>query len=176
MAITVETGSGVAGADSYISVGEADSYFARFGNTVWSGKGTEQKETALKVASSYADSRWAARISAAPLKSEQGLSLPVNGLYSPHGAPVVGIPKKWKESVMEYALQSFRGELYRTTEQADVSGKIKSERVTVGPITTKTEFAVNEGAARKFNNYPKADALAKAAFRSRGGSSRVIRG
>ncbi|QAY02068.1 virion structural protein [Vibrio phage vB_VpS_BA3] len=175
MAITVETGSGVAGADSYVSVVEADSYFARFGNTVWSGKSTEQKETALKVASSYADSRWAARISAAPLKSDQGLSLPANGLYSPHGAAVSGIPVKWKQAVMEYALQSFSGDLWKTATQADVSGKVKSERVTVGPITTKTEFAATTGAAVLFKRYPKADALVKAAFMSKGSGGRVIR-
>lgn len=175
MTIVVETGSGVVNAESYVSVEEADSYFARFANTVWSGKTTEQKETALKVASAYADSRWGARISAEPLKPEQRLSLPAKGLYSPHGAAVSGIPVKWKQAVMEYALQSFSGDLWKTATQADVSGKIKSERVTVGPITTKTDFAVPIGQAAQFNNYPKADALVKIAFMSRGGSGRVIR-
>lgn len=57
MAITVEDGSGVANADSYVSVADADTYHTAHGNpSSWSGLSTSLKEQYLKEATTYLDS------------------------------------------------------------------------------------------------------------------------
>lgn len=53
MALIVETGAIVAGAESYISVAAADLYHANRGNTDWAALSTTQKEQALRKATDY---------------------------------------------------------------------------------------------------------------------------
>lgn len=175
MAIIVETGVGVVDATSYVGVADADTYFARFNNTVWSGKTTQQKETALVQASFYADTRWGARIKGLPVNSEQGLALPVKGLHAPTGAAITGVPRNWCNAVCEYALASTKGSLFLDNSTATNSSKIKKKRVTVGPITTSTEFADPFAGTSNFLPFPIADNLVKNAIASSGSSGGAIR-
>lgn len=56
MTFTVETGAGVAGANSYVAVAVADTYFAdRGGNAAWSSASTASKQAALIKATDYLD-------------------------------------------------------------------------------------------------------------------------
>jgi hypothetical protein len=56
MALVIETGFGVALADSYVSVEDADAYWARMGgDPAWSTATTQQKEVALRRASEFVD-------------------------------------------------------------------------------------------------------------------------
>jgi hypothetical protein len=62
MAITVETGAGVAGANSYISVVDCDSYHALRGSADWVAATDADKESALVKAAQYLDSiNWVGR-------------------------------------------------------------------------------------------------------------------
>jgi hypothetical protein len=56
MALTVETGAGVAGADSYISLAYADAYHAALGHTDWAAATESAKEIACRLATIYMDS------------------------------------------------------------------------------------------------------------------------
>lgn len=58
MALIVEDGTGLATAESYVSVSDADAYHVSFGNTDWAGYSTEQKEIALRRATVYIDSNY----------------------------------------------------------------------------------------------------------------------
>lgn len=53
MSLIVEDGSGVAGAESYISVAAALTYFSNRGNTVWTGLSTPTQEQSLRLATDY---------------------------------------------------------------------------------------------------------------------------
>lgn len=54
--LTVETGSNVTGANSFISLDDADTYFEDRGDTTWSATGDDAKEQALVRAVDYLDS------------------------------------------------------------------------------------------------------------------------
>ncbi len=79
MAIVVETGAIVAGANSYISVAGADSYFEARNNLTWAALSDEDKEAALLYATSWIDSRysWPGSI----IADAQTLSWPRMGAY-----------------------------------------------------------------------------------------------
>lgn len=81
MAYVVENGTGIAGANSYVAVAYADSFFADRGNTDWVALSEAQKQTALVRATDYIeqvfDSRW--RGSRALL--DQPLGWPRSGVY-----------------------------------------------------------------------------------------------
>jgi len=79
MSIVVETGAIVAGANSYISVVDADAYFSARNNTTWSALTTANKEAALLYATSWIDSRysWPGII----VDDSQALSWPRLGAY-----------------------------------------------------------------------------------------------
>jgi hypothetical protein len=53
MSLIVEDGTGVALAESYISVTDADTYHASRGNTLWSTMQVSEKEQALRRATDY---------------------------------------------------------------------------------------------------------------------------
>ena len=51
--LIVETGLGIAGAESYVSVADADTYFANRNNTVWAALDVAHKESALRLATDF---------------------------------------------------------------------------------------------------------------------------
>lgn len=53
MALIVEDGTIVSGAESYISVSDADTYHANLGDTTWDALTTAQKESSLRKATFY---------------------------------------------------------------------------------------------------------------------------
>lgn len=172
--LTLEDGTGVKGAVSYVGTKEADRYFKFLGNSAWANASQDDKEAALVRASQYADQRWYTRISAAPLNPEQGLALPVKGLCAPSGAQITGIPELWKKAICEYAAQALVGDLFN---QVSGAGDVAEKRVTVGPITTSYKYA-NAQQSPSFKSFAKGDTLVKNAFCSNNngyGSGRVIR-
>jgi hypothetical protein len=75
MALVVEDGTGLSTADSFISVADADTYFAaRNDPAAWDAASTEAKEAALRYASAWLCTRyeWRGEISVA----EQSLAWP----------------------------------------------------------------------------------------------------
>lgn len=58
MSLVVEDGSIVAGAESYVSVADADTYWTARGNTDWTGLTTAQKEQHLRIATARLDKRY----------------------------------------------------------------------------------------------------------------------
>lgn len=77
MALTVETGIGVAGADSYDSLAAVDAFHAARGNTAWAAADAAAREAALREATDYLDI-W--HINGGPRSSSlQGLNFPYEG-------------------------------------------------------------------------------------------------
>lgn len=79
MALIVEDGSIVTGANTYVSEAYADAYFEARNNSEWAALSTEQKEAALLYATSWVDSRysWPGII----VDDSQTLSWPRLGAY-----------------------------------------------------------------------------------------------
>lgn len=120
MALTVEDGTGLPNADSYLSVVAADGYHAAMGNTDWASAGTPGKEAALRRATQYLNTRYPWK--GEPLTTTQALAWPRTSAQWP--------VRRLQDATAELALRAAeQGSLYADEGAAAV----KSE--TVGPIS-----------------------------------------
>ncbi len=122
MSLVVEDGTGLANADSYLSVADATSYHASFGNDAWAAATSDAQEQALRRATQYVDANYSFRGS--PLTTTQALAWPRNlGL----AWPIRGL----SNATAELALRALDGALF-----ADQSGGEVIEE-SVGPVGVK---------------------------------------
>lgn len=73
MALVVETGTGVTGADSYASLAAVDSFQSARGNAAWAAASLSEREVAIRRATDYLDLY---HVSGTPLSATQGLAWP----------------------------------------------------------------------------------------------------
>lgn len=156
MAFTVEDGTGVAGANSLVDVAFADEYFADRGNTVWAALTTEQKQSALILASDYASTQYQYKGHRASV--EQALAFPRTGVVDPQGQPLDGIPACVKRVVSELAVRASSGTLLPDPEFDENGRLIKSKMDAIGPLKTSVEYA-GPGDLYEESRYPAVDAM-----------------
>ena len=82
--LTVEDGSGLAAADSYASLADADVYHIDRGNTDWVGTDSS-KTRALRRAAQFLDARYRMRWKGVKTSADQGLAWPRNGVEDEDG-------------------------------------------------------------------------------------------
>jgi Putative DnaT-like ssDNA binding protein len=133
--MTVEDGTGLEAANSYISIADCDSYHTDRGNTAWTGT-DPVKEAALIKATQFIDGRYRNRWKGIPLTSVQALCWPREDIYDERDEEIVGIPQRLKNAVSEAALRALTEDLNPDLERG---GRIKREKI--GPIDT--EYADN---------------------------------
>lgn len=140
MALIVEDGTGLPDAEAYISVADADAYFAARGNAAWAALTTEAKEAALRLATDYMEAEYGPRWRGNRLTAEQALSWPRGG---------EGVPEAVRRANAELAVRASAGPLL-----ADQGPAVKQE--TVGPLSVtyadgarqSTRYAAVEAALR----------------------------
>jgi hypothetical protein len=178
MALTVETGAGLAAADSYLSVADADTYHAAHGTAEasWVDLDTEVKEQCLRRATQYLVQMYRRRWKGVRMTATQALDWPRGYVYTEaflHGAvgaypylvPDDIVPPEVEKACAELALRANTSEL-----APDVSPAVKSEQV--GPI--KIEYA--DGAAASVT-YPSVERLIAPLLNDAGGiSGTAVRG
>lgn len=163
---TVEDGTGLDAATSYVSTAFADSYLgADWADTV------EIKEAALMAATEYADVRWGFRLQSKPLLTTQALQLPRFSLYDRYGTKVTGVPDDWQKAVCLYAEKSVAGALYPVAVTSALN--VKKTKTVVGPITTEKEYHGSKNET-SWLAFPLADTLIKQST-AQSSSNRVIR-
>jgi hypothetical protein len=147
MSLIVEDGSVVAGAESYVTVEDADLYHYNRGMTAWTGLDVASKEQALRRATDFMLGRYRGRWKGAKTRYQQALDWPRVGV-TPDDAqnpfstqigygygykyviPYTVVPNEVKNACCELALRAASGPLL-----ADLEPRILTE--TVGPITVK---------------------------------------
>lgn len=133
MALVVEDGTGLEGADSYIAVETADTYHSDRNNEAWADFSTTEKEAALRKATQYIDGRWGHRFKGAALSDTQALCWPRDPTDWPDA-----IPLPLQHACAELALRAATSEL---EPDLDRGGAVASQ--SVGPIS----ISFFEGAA-----------------------------
>lgn len=105
MALTPEDGTGVTGADSYISLQDALAYFTgrRLYSAGWTSASTVDKEIALRQASLTLDNEftWSGTT---PVSETQGLAWPFTDATDRKGNTVEGLPREIQYAACEVAL------------------------------------------------------------------------
>ena len=131
MALVVETGLGLLGADSYASVERTDAFWAaRGGNVKWAGAQPEQKEAALRNATDWLDINYLS--GSEPYVAGQGLAYPFDDGYTARSMAAV------ERATMLLAPLAVDGPLMLTApaEQAVLS---RTEKV--GDISESTTYS-----------------------------------
>lgn len=137
MTITVEDGSVVANAESYIAVADADTYHTNFGNTAWASLTTALKEAYLRRATQYMVGEYRQRWQGYRHSISQTLDWPRDFVYlEPFILGAVGsypylvsntiVPTEVKNACAELALKAAT-----TTLAADIAPAVKREKVDV---------------------------------------------
>lgn len=133
MALIVEDGTGMANAESLLSVADADAYHTAMGNAAWGAATTAQKEAALRRATQYLDARY--QWQGDPLTATQALSWPREGVSWP--------VKRVQDACAELALRAVAlGGLYTDQDAA----AIKQE--SIGPASVTYDVTHNRGQVR----------------------------
>lgn len=140
MAITVEDGTGLTTADSFISVSDADAYHTARGNTGWTGTDTV-KGQALVRATSYLEQKYGLKWAGYRKTSTQALSwprqfVPIPNLLIPEYLTDSTIPVEVKNACAILALKALTAELITDEERAVIS-----ESVSGAVSVTYSEFA-----------------------------------
>ena len=104
MTITVEDGTGLTGADAYISVEDADTYFLAIGDTTWSAADTTAKEQAIVQATRYMEKRFGNKWKGIIASSTQALGWPRDYVYDERGTELDDqVPTALANACAEYA-------------------------------------------------------------------------
>ncbi|CAB4180586.1 hypothetical protein UFOVP1040_82 [uncultured Caudovirales phage] len=127
MSLIVEDGTGLASAESYLSVADAKAYWTARGMSIGSTADGVLEEK-LRLAAAYIDSSW--RFKGAKLVAAQALEFPRSGLIDWSSNAVTGIPKRLKDATAEAAFKAIGEDLF---VDQDRGGMVRSE--TVGPIS-----------------------------------------
>jgi hypothetical protein len=109
MAFTVETGTGIVGANAYDSVAFVDTHHADRGNTAWGDFGTLEKQEAIIRASDYIDKRFGRRFVGVRATKGQGLEWPRLSAFDQDGFLLSGVddlPRQLEKACAEYALRA----------------------------------------------------------------------
>lgn len=138
MALVVEDGTGLANAESYISVADADTYFSDRGNATWAALTTLAKEQALRKATDYLVATYELRWMGARTTSTQALDWPRMNVPRPDiQGGYRSFPLYWDYNVVPTAITRACAELALRASSADlvadVGAQVKQE--TVGPIS-----------------------------------------
>ncbi len=150
MSLIVEDGTGLATAESYISVVDFRLYHANRGNVV--PEGETEIERILRVATEYIDLRFGLRFPGYLVDEDQALCFPRT--YFSELVPL-GIER----ATSEYGFYQITNPLFITPAMDEGDGIIRKLEV-VGPITEETEYSGSGkggSSARKFAIVPKGD-------------------
>lgn len=157
MAFTVETGAGVAGANSYVSVADCDTYHADRGNAGWAGSNAV-KQAALIKATDYVTQVYGGRWAGEKRVYNQDMDWPRVGtcdaLYD------LMVPSVLKQAVCNLALEALTDEL---NPVLDRGGMVKRRKTDV----LETEYM--DGAPSRTSR-PAVDGLLKPILTSSGTS------
>lgn len=148
---TVEDGSVVASSNSYVTLDNADTYFANYGNpTAWSGATDAAKQTALRIATQFVELNYVGRWKGYKSKSDQALSWPRTYVYDNDDYLVdsTSIPQKIQDAVCVMALEHINGTDILVT--LTTPGLVKKTKNVVGPITKEVEYVAGNDPSPEF--------------------------
>ena len=141
MALTVEDGTGLAGADSYVSVDDADAYSLNHGNpSSWSGQTEPQKEEKLRLATQGLDLEFYGKWLGTRKVSTQALDWPRDSVEDEDGNAVdnASVPERVKDACVELAMELAAGKTIHVAQSDGAT--IKRERKKLDVLEIETEY------------------------------------
>lgn len=154
MALIVEDGTGLANADSLVSVAEADAYFVSRNVTAWAALSIAAKEAALRNAADFLVEQYETRWAGIRTSVDQALSWPRIGVPAPYtqdSAILTSnvIPNTVKRAQYELAIIFATDNPYDPAGSETAGGALISEREKIGPIETEKKYSTSTSASAK---------------------------
>lgn len=149
MPLVVEDGTGLANAESYISVADATTYHANRGNAAWAALASDTvREQKLRIATEYLSDKYRLRWKGVRVTATQALDFPRYGIVREDYYVVSSVPPSSIDGTIYYPSDEVPAEAIRACAELalraidgplldDVTQKVKREKV--GPI--ETEYA-----------------------------------
>ena len=129
MALVIEDGTIIAGAESYVDVTSADTYHSNRSNAAWAAATTANKEAALRKAAAYLDGHYRNRWKGCRVQTLiQPLEWPRESVVVQGGYtfPSNSIPQRLKDAQCELALRALSGDL-----ATDAANNVRREKIDV---------------------------------------------
>ena len=152
MALVVEDGTGLINSEAYISVADADTYHTNYsGSTDWSNATPGVKERTLRLSTLALDGENVLRWKGRRNSKGQALDWPRNNVRDASGFFIDSnvIPEDLRRANAELALREIT-DSDGILPDIDDNGRIKREKIKVGPIESDIEFV---GVARPSTLY-----------------------
>ena len=133
MALITEDGTGLANAESYISVANADTYHSNRGNSSWAALTTAVKEESLRKATEYMLQVYRLRWMGVRYTTVQALDFPRADVYTDAGKTVIDydeIPVEVTRACAELAYRASTATLYADQTKTVVSESVGAISVT----------------------------------------------
>lgn len=186
MAFTVEDGTGLATANSYLALAAADTYHDDRGNAGWAGTSADRQQ-ALILATEYVDARFGRWFRGLKLTAAQRLQWPRTDAFDDAGNEYANdaVPGRLEDAIAEYALRALvltqqfipdpaigfatRDSANSGLAQVSGGGTLLRSRDKVGPIEEERTYAspVEGGTgAIQLPAYPLADLMLRDLLRS----------
>lgn len=170
--LTIEDGTIVADADSYVTIANVATHATRYGHT-WAGTDEAKEQAILRAMTFIEDSESLFR--GHRVSSAQELSWPREYVPDARGTGYLAsdaIPKGIKNAVMEAAVLESASPFSLLQSELTVTGKIVRKREKVGPLEEETQYADIGGENRK--EFERISAYLKPYICDGGG--RIVRG
>lgn len=151
MSLTVETGAGIAGAESYASVTSADTYWAKRAHTAfatsWAAGTTGNKEGALREATAYIDATYGNYYLGQRAGYVQGLLWPRTNACDDDGYYLPALPQCLIDACCELAARALSA---RLASDAEHGGKVKREMKQIGDLKKEIEYMGSATADKRY--------------------------
>lgn len=151
MALIVEDGTVVAGAESYISVADANTYFTAHGApATWTGA-EEVKETALRMATQFLDATYGGRWKGERFDEDQVLDWPRDSVeIDGELVEETPLPTVLKHACAELAHRHLTETGGLMPDVAAEDRQVASEADSVGPISTSKSYVGGKPTTKRF--------------------------
>ena len=169
MALVVESGAGLATAESYVSEADALTYLTAIGEeTAWAALTTAQREAALRLATSWLDAHyvWPGSVR----MGDQALAWPRVGALDCEGRTVAydEVPSTVANATAWVAKEHGTGTI--DLSGVNTKGRIKSKTSKVGELSSSIEYE-SGGAPSSIVELPFANSLLHCLYTSRKGNA-----
>ena len=149
--LVVETGTGSATANSYVTEVFCTTYFQnQGGNTAWDAADTMTRARALIQASNWIDLSYGDRFVGLRASSTQALEWPRSFAYDRQGEELASVPLALQRATAEMARRYLEDSTQFFADTAAASNVVQ-DSVSVGPITIAKTYAGTKDEAKKFN-------------------------
>lgn len=145
MALIVEDGTGITGANAYIAQATADAYHLARGNADWAAATGDQKDAAIIKATMYLDAEYIPATGTRCLQA-QGLAWPRYSAVDADGFSLDGIvPEAVKQATAELALRALAADIAPDTAPTVTKERIGEIEIEYDPSRTeRTRYTLVE--------------------------------